>query len=318
MIDGSGVISCASETTMAHSLGNMLVSSAIQDWNLPHDTYMLLNAAVPIEAYDTSSDAVNETTVNRMLPREWVGYDDSLKAVNWHMLFDVGDGRRKLTWKGRFSRVVNVVNYYSSEEEVLRCGNGEWRQPLQRAYSWYKQERIKGVKPFELGLGRNEGGWGFNSDYEVEDEYENDDGQTVTYMRRRNAEEMRSLLEDDLIDLKSEPFFGWVENRTICTNMYLAESAVSRDLQSQLLADAIPAESLPAGANAVPNWSLDESTRDIDMSVEFKDVLMKEVVFPGGDNGQWGHSFFLGVPYMIVHGLFDNIIYQISEGGSDE
>ena len=100
--------------------------------------------------------------------------------------------------------------------------------------------------------------------------------------------------------------------------MYLAESAVSRDLQSQLLADAIPAESLPAGANAVPNWSLDESTRDIDMSVEFKDVLMKEVVFPGGDNGQWGHSFFLGVPYMIVHGLFDNIIYQISEGGSDE
>ena len=167
---------------VAHSLGNMLVSSAIQDWNLPHDKYMVLNAAVPIEAYDTSSDAVNETTANRLMPRDWVGYDASLRAANWHGLFDPGDGRRKLTWKGRFSRVVNTVNYYSSEEEVLRCGNGEWRQPLQRAYSWYNQERIKGVKPVEAGLGRNEGGWGFNTDYYVEDEYEDDNNQTVRYI----------------------------------------------------------------------------------------------------------------------------------------
>lgn len=226
------------------------------------------------------------------------------------MLFDVGDGRRKLTWKGRFSRVVNVVNYYSSEEEVLRCGNGEWRQPLQRAYSWYNQERIKGVKPFELGLGRNEGGWGFNSDYEVEDEYENDDGQTVTYMRRRNAEEMRSLLEDDLIDLKSEPFFGWVENRTICTNMYLAESAVSRDLQSQLLADAIPAESLPAGFVSVPKWN-SLVVRNFDMSSWYKDST-RLVLLPSKLQS-WGHSYFLKVPYMVVHRLYEDINTRIKE-----
>ena len=36
---------------MIHSLGNMLASSAIQDWGLPHDKYRVLNAAVPSEAY---------------------------------------------------------------------------------------------------------------------------------------------------------------------------------------------------------------------------------------------------------------------------
>lgn len=194
----------------------------------------------------------------------------------------------------------------------------EWRQPLQRAYSWYNQERIKGVKPVEAGLGRNEGGWGFNTAYYVEDEYEDDNNQTVRYMRKRRADEMSSLLADYDIDLKSTPFFGWFEDRSICTNAFLAESVVSRQLQSQLLADAIPAESLPTGANAVPEWSLDESTRDIDMSEEFKDVSRKNVVFPGEDNGMWRHSFFLGAPYMVVHGLFENIIDQISEGGSDE
>ena len=94
-------------------------------------------------------------------------------------------------------------------------------------------ERIKGVKPFETGLGRNEGGWGFNAAYYVEDEYKDDSGQTMTYQRRRSADEMSVCLADYDIDLKSTPFFGWFDDRTICTNAFLAESAVSRDLQSQ-------------------------------------------------------------------------------------
>ena len=303
---------------MAQSLCNMLVSSAIQDWNLPHDKYMLLNAAVPIEAYDTSSNAVNAATIDRMTPREWVGYDAALKAANWHTLFDVGDGRRKLTWKGRFSRVVNVVNYYSSEEEVLRCGYGEWHQPLQRAYSWYNQERIKGVKPFETGLGRNEGGWGFNAAYYVEVEYEDDSGQTMTYQRRRSADEMSVCLADYDIDLKSTPFFGWFEDRSICTNVFLAESAVSRDLQSQLLADAIPAESLPAGLAEVPKWANNSTSLNLNMAVDCKDMTRKGIVFPGDKNGQWGHSFFLSAPYMVVHGLFKSIVEQTAFGGNSE
>ena len=214
---------------MIHSLGNTLVSSAIQDWNLPHDKYMLLNAAVPIEAYDSSSNAVNAATIDRMTPREWVGYDAALKAANWHTLFDVGDGRRKLTWKGRFSRVVNVVNYYSSEEDVLRCGYGEWHQPLQRAYAWYSQERIKGVKPFEAGLGRNEGGWGFNAAYYKQERYYDDTlGEWVERMRVRTPAEANPLLTDATVDFKSTPFFGWFDGRTICTKARVRLNAARR------------------------------------------------------------------------------------------
>ena len=72
---------------VAHSLGNMLVSAAIQDWQMPCARYFMLNAAVPIEAYDASTNAVNDIDKDRMLPRDWIGYDDALKASHWHELF---------------------------------------------------------------------------------------------------------------------------------------------------------------------------------------------------------------------------------------
>ena len=43
------------KVVMAHSLGNMVVSSAIQDHGAPVDVYFMLNSAVPAEAYDTDA-----------------------------------------------------------------------------------------------------------------------------------------------------------------------------------------------------------------------------------------------------------------------
>ena len=299
---------------MAHSLGNMLVSSAIQDWQLPCERYFMLNAAVPIEAYDVSTNAVNAAGIDRMLPIDWVGYDTMLKAAHWCDLFDVGDGRRVLTWKGRFSGVNNVVNYHSSEEEVLRCGNGESHLPLQRPYAWYNQERIKGVKPFEMGLGRNEGGWEFNSAYFVEDTYYDDDlGEDVAYFRKRSATEANALLPDGAEGFKSTPFFGWFEDRTICTNAFLVESAISPQLRAQLLADAIPAESLPAGLVPVPKWDEITVAENQDMATSFKDKMTTNIL--GSASSQWGHSFFLSAPYMVVHGLFEDVKAKTQQGG---
>ncbi|MBQ6339455.1 MAG: hypothetical protein IJI36_09935, partial [Kiritimatiellae bacterium] len=299
---------------MAHSLGNMLVSAAIQDWQMPCARYFMLNAAVPIEAYDASTNAVNDIDKGRMLPRDWIGYDDALKASHWHELFDVGDGRRKLTWKGRFSGVNNVVNYHSSEEEVLRCGNGESHFPLQREWAWYNQERIKGVKPFEMGLGRNEGGWEFNTAHFIEDTYYDDDlGEDVTYFRKRSATEANALLSGGTADFKSTPFFGWFEDRTICTNTFLAESAISPQLRAQLLADAIPAESLPAGLAPVPKWNSDPFAKNQDMATTFKDPIATNIL--SSASSQWGHSFFLSAPYMAVHGLFEDVKAKTQQGG---
>ena len=299
---------------LAHSLGNMLVSAAIQDWQLPYERYFMLNAAVPIEAYDASTNSVNAAGIDRMLPRDWVGYDTMLKAAHWCDLFDIGDGRRVLTWKGRFSGVNNVVNYHSSEEEVLRCGNGESHLPLQRPYAWYNQERIKGVKPFEMGLGRNEGGWEFNSVYYIEDTYHDDElGEDVTYFRKRSATEANALLPDGAEGFKSTPFFGWFEDRTICTNAFLVESAISPQLRAQLLADAIPAESLPAGLVPVPKWDEITIAENQDMATSFKDQMTTNIL--GSSSSQWGHSFFLSAPYMVVHGLFEDVKAKTQQGG---
>ena len=118
--------------------------------------------------------------------------------------------------------------------------NGASHFPIQREWAWYNQERIKGVKPFEMGLGRNEGGWEFNTAHFIEDTYYDDDlGEDVTYFRKRSATEANALLSGGTADFKSTPFFGWFEDRTICTNTFLAESTISPQLRAQLLADAI-------------------------------------------------------------------------------
>lgn len=43
------------------------------------------------------------------------------------------------------------------------------------------------------------------------------------------------------------------------------------------------------------------------MALEFKDSANKNIL--GNESKQtWGHSFFLSAPYMVVHGLFEDIV----------
>ena len=66
---------------IAHSLGNMVVSAAAQDWGMQYERYFMLNAAVPVEAYDAT--AVTMETRASMTPPLWSGYAERLKSVNW-------------------------------------------------------------------------------------------------------------------------------------------------------------------------------------------------------------------------------------------
>ena len=292
---------------MAHSLGNMVVSAAAQDHGLMYNRYFMLNAAVPVEAYDTSPAAVNATTKARMTPEEWVGYPDRVRAAHWYRLFGEGDPRRGLTWKGRFADVANTDNYYSSEEEVLECGHGEACQPFQRRWAWYNQERYKGTKNLiqnAVGFGRNEGGWAFNDAYKkLVFEYDETTHGTIERLQVRTPEEVEAAnYSDDR--LKSATFFGPFEDTAICTTNLIGE--ISYAYRAQLLADAIPAESLAAGFTTVPTWR----TRNHNMSEEFKDGNMKVVL----TNQKWVHSFFIQVPYSVVHKLYESIVNQTKEG----
>ena len=152
---------------MAHSLGNMVVSSMIQDHGLQVSKYLMCNSAVPAEAYDTTL-----TPTNLLVHKEWSEYPRKSFANEWYKLFedDVGDDRQLLTWSGRFADVVNVaVNFYSTGDHVLELypnnnvwptdGYDNWNQMFEH-YSWHKQELWKGRKDMIARVGTTDwAGW---------------------------------------------------------------------------------------------------------------------------------------------------------------
>lgn len=100
------------------------------------------------------------------------------------------------------------------------------------------------------GGGRNEDGWKFSQRYMVEDEREsqNPDYPEIQ-VRPPNSHEV-SLITDDL---REHLLFLPFEDGSLHTTNFV--ETISREMVSQLLADAIPAESLPAGFSAVELWN---------------------------------------------------------------
>ena len=152
---------------MAHSLGNMVVSSMIQDYGLQVSKYLMCNSAVPAEAYDTTLSPTNV-----LVHKDWSEYPRKAFANEWYRLFeeDVEDDRQLLTWGGRFADVVNVaVNFYSTGDHVLELypnnnvwptdGYDNWDQMFEH-YSWHKQELWKGRKDMIARVGTTDwAGW---------------------------------------------------------------------------------------------------------------------------------------------------------------
>ncbi|MFO1477377.1 MAG: Ig-like domain-containing protein [Verrucomicrobiota bacterium] len=115
------------QVVAAHSLGNMMVCAAIQDFEAAPDRFFMIDAALPIEAFDASL-----VTGMEMVHPDWKEYSERLYASEWFRLFPHGDGRRGLTWRGRFQDVpgrTELYNFYSSGEEVLenrRADSDPW------------------------------------------------------------------------------------------------------------------------------------------------------------------------------------------------
>ena len=134
---------------MAHSLGNMVCSSMIQDYGLGPACYLMCNSAVPAEAYDTDGSL----RVPQLVHPEWVEYPTNSWASSWHWLFrnEPNDDRRLLGWPGRFSNVAQyAVNFYSTGDEVLEIATNNnihfWTgiSGSLGHFSWQKQELYKG------------------------------------------------------------------------------------------------------------------------------------------------------------------------------
>ena len=133
---------------LAHSLGNMLVSSAAKDHGLNYSKYYMLNAAVPMETYDNGSFS------SVMCDEEWNKVQSNYLAANWSKLFPANDFRASLSWRGRFAGIANAINCYSPTEDVL--ANAEVGQLTLSGGAWKIQELTKG-KSSSVHVARDNG-----------------------------------------------------------------------------------------------------------------------------------------------------------------
>jgi len=286
---------------IAHSLGNMLVSAAAQDWELEYDQFFMLNAAVPVEAYDPSP----ATRAEIMTPDVWKPYERRVRPTCWYNLFPEGDGRRNLTWKGRFANVTNTVNYFSRDEEVVNNGDGKHRNPLRRNFVWHNQEYRKG---WCIASSIKEGGWLFNPAYDVLTEYTTTYGTIYGYDRL--SPEGAAALDNDAI--RTNSFFGPFSNELMYENSAGSVLANNYEIRAELLTHCIPSESFAVGANPVPAWGdegsfKDVKARNIDMATFDQGVSDLEE-----DDQKWVHSYFINRSFKRTIELYESIMKKIT------
>jgi len=259
-----------------HSLGNMVVSSAIQDCGLQPAAYFMIDAAVAIEAY--SPDTFGSG--NLVNPHYWPNYDSRLYASRWNELFasDSSDGRNGLTWRGRFEN-VSGINYYSSTEDVLANADGKLHWPFKSKFAWVTQEMRKGtVWPGQLFGG--EAGWGFNIYYST---YSISDADGISDAQ-----------------LKANSFFGSFSDSTLYDSSGGSAEAAKSAVREQVLADGIPAWSNAAGG---PDGS---GLGGYDMSAHETGWPTIRVNDPKLTT-HWLHSDIKNIAYPFNHEVFESI-----------
>ena len=280
----------SNKVILAHSLGNILTCSAIEDYNMQVDKYFMLNAAVPSEALKASlaSTAING---NYMVHEDWGDYLSKTWSSRWYELFDLPDKRAALTWRGRFANVVsNAYNYYSSGDEVFEMfpgmpgtWSGAWDTVLGRRYCWQKQELFKGNE----GLGGTEwAGWGFEL--------------TVLLTPKYTALEANALTDNQL---RTAPVFEKSPSHIFNSNL-------TKTQIDELLAKAIPALSHATGNTSIPMNHNDQFSLDIST------LKSEGWVDRGGDmETNWLHEDLIDMAYLYNFELYDKLV---DEGDLDE
>lgn len=280
------------ETTvvMAHSLGNMLVSEAIQEYGLQVSSYFMLNGAIASEAFDSSK--FNASPAKEMLvPWDWDEYPVESYSAYWHKLYEddanpAAQSRAQVKWIGKFSKVLdtnacaNFVNCMSSGDEVFdlveNVRNTSGLKPgcyfesmslddldLSQ-YCWQKQEVGKGVVcKGNLLEDSDEGGWGYNTT----DQQGSHAAQHLSDARMYDGASLGALVKQNGYRemLRAMPAFNPSPQEVFCWNTTNPESnrVISRNVRNHLLACAIPAISTAMGKtkgfeNGVKTMDMDE------------------------------------------------------------
>ena len=283
---------------MAHSLGNMVVSSMIQDHGLQVSKYIMCNSAVPAEAYDMSLSPTNV-----LVHKDWNEYPRKSFANEWYKCFeaDVGDDRYELTWGGRFSGVVaKAVNFYSTGDHVLELydnnnvwptdGYENWDQMLER-YSWHKQELWKGRKGLLARLGTTDwAGWSIREN-----------------LLGYNAVQPTNAWLMSCAELKTNTVFK-LQPESMNTN------SIPLLLRGAHLAKGIPARTPASGATKWGPLNMDRRMINLESTDENANGLQRPNGWISRSNGwfsdwgnRWLHSDIKDVSYFYVFKFYQRL-----------
>lgn len=323
---------------LGHSLGNLVASFALTYERDPNNfervravprpahvfEYFLINAAVPLEAYD-SADQTSES-LDLMRHPVWVGYDERLRAVNWNELFsNTSDARNDLTWKSLLAGLDIGVNFYSTGEEILVNPidrSVPIMEPLINAgqFGWVSQEKHKGLtfddSPSAVAFRSHHGGWGFDPEWYIS-------VLTPEGMKRVRLPHGEALEENvPTSELPKRPFFRWFQDSE--TNGYYPNYNGSRlrasigdagaddearklVTRAKLLAEAIPALSYATGRN--PSGLFNRLGKNEDLNNENSSNFVYRTGWPAGrDTRDWRHGDFREVAYRFVNPLYHRIV----------
>ncbi len=277
----------------AHSLGNMVVSSAMVDHGLSVGRYFMIDAAVAREAYDSST-----VDNNRMSEPSWRSIAPSLWSPYFYSLFSTGDARRNLTWTGRFQGISNVYQFYSSGENVLET-NPDGAKPTLTGdvyagrRAWIAQEMNKGTATkvmvkllsgtFQIDpWGQNaRAGWDTSGD-------------------------PQPTTQQDKIEHPYFEKFSSLNGVTMHQNIAAgAAPAANYDFLSRLLGEEIPALSWPAGSTPVNTFGTSKS----DLMGLWAEGGPPERPFAAdGTTRRWFHSDMKEISYLYTHRLFEKFV----------
>lgn len=280
------------KVVIAHSLGTMVVAAAIQDYGLQVDKFIMLNSAIPSEAFEPS--LADYSPSNHLVHADWTGYPSQCWAARWHEFFaaDPNDARGKLTWKGRFAGVKSVaVNLYSSGDEVLEIytndQNPAWYNGISPSgnwgdrYSWHKQEIWKGRKSLLGFVGTTDwSGWGFKT--------------SMLGMANAWSESEVNAVTDYSVFQTNTVFNVYPASMTNMVNPRLVIDAH--------LAQGIPALSPPTGRTDLTSFGVPS----FDMNTMKAPNWPRTVDHPQGDG--FLHSDIKNVAYFFNHAVFAKIV----------
>ncbi len=279
---------------IAHSLGTMVAAAAIQDYGMQVERLIMLNSAIPSEAFDPSLADIRPE--NHLVQDDWMEYRSECWSYRWHELFPPDDARHHLTWRNRFRDVARVaVNFYSSGDEVLEIYADAHNPPIlagagdsetKGRWAWHKQEILKGRKGIINRFGTTDwSGWGFSTSFGL---------------KKWSAREANAVI--DMAVFKTNTVF------------MLKPASMNRSNNVRLtldfhLAQGIPALSPPAGVMDLSSAGIPS----IDMNSA--EMLPNGYALSGRISdfrGRVLHSDVKDVAYFFTHAIFARIV---KEGG---